>query len=221
MKLISKNTLLAALLAATSVGAFAADSVDLKIIGTIAPTSCTPTLAGGGVVDFGTIPASTINANSFTNIGTKTTSVTVTCDAPAVIAIKLLDNRASSLASGVVHSIDSNHYDVDGYGLGTVNGINIGAYVVRMSGQGTGDGAAVDNIWSDNATTWTKASTASAVSPTKEFRSWATPGTLTPAAHTVFSQNFSIMAGVNKGSALPLNQDIPLDGLVTFSMVYL
>ncbi|UXZ19937.1 DUF1120 domain-containing protein [Pseudomonas sp. YeP6b] len=39
-----------AVLATTSLSALA-DSVDVKVIGTITPASCKPTLAGGGVVD--------------------------------------------------------------------------------------------------------------------------------------------------------------------------
>ncbi|MCH1996717.1 DUF1120 domain-containing protein, partial [Achromobacter xylosoxidans] len=38
-----------------------AQSIDVRVIGTITPAACIPSLAGGGVVDYGNIAASTLN----------------------------------------------------------------------------------------------------------------------------------------------------------------
>ncbi|CAG4918904.1 DUF1120 domain-containing protein [Paraburkholderia gardini] len=225
MKLVSKNTLLAALLAATSVGAFAADSVDLKVIGTIIPPSCTPTIAGGSIVDFGRISASTLSNTNFTVLPTKSTSLTVTCDAPTKIAVTVVDNRTGSTVPGIANAISANLNDSYAYGVGSVNGKNVGTYVINAPATGaTGDGAAVDRIASlDNGQTWYAATSFSGNwRPVGLDLSWAPTGGSTPGAYTIISQPLNVSLGLNKISGMPaLNQEVPIDGLATFSLVYL
>ncbi|WIE52931.1 DUF1120 domain-containing protein [Pseudomonas sp. GM17] len=50
---------------AFSLGAHAA-SVEVKVIGTIIPNACTPTLAGGGTIDYGTHSSTDLSTNDFT-----------------------------------------------------------------------------------------------------------------------------------------------------------
>ncbi|WP_163435831.1 DUF1120 domain-containing protein, partial [Escherichia coli] len=57
-KLFSSAAICAALAMSN---AHAANYVTLKVIGNIVPGSCVPSLPNGGVVDYGTMPASTIN----------------------------------------------------------------------------------------------------------------------------------------------------------------
>ncbi|WP_408980587.1 DUF1120 domain-containing protein [Pseudomonas sp. B21-032] len=48
------------LLSATSVFA---DNADLRVIGTIAPSACTPVFVGGAVVDYGVIASGNVGAD--------------------------------------------------------------------------------------------------------------------------------------------------------------
>lgn len=221
MKLVSRKTLLAVMLTAASAGAFATDSVDLKIIGTIAPTSCTPTLSGGGIVDFGNIPAASLSATNFTHLADKTTTLTVTCDAPARVAIRTIDNRAGTAVAGAVASSDSN-----AFGLGTVNSKQVGAYeLVTVPGVAHGDGVSVARITSNNLSSWTTHNNmnwAYLVGNNTVALSWAPTGVTTPAAYTTITQDVIVRASLNKTGDLPdLTQAVPLDGLATFSLVYL
>lgn len=223
MKLVSKNTLLAALLAAASCGAFAADSVDLKVIGTIIPPSCTPTLSGGGIIDFGNIPAGSLSSTAFTVLPTKSTTLTVTCDAAVKVAVGTTDNRASSVVAGTgaAMGLGSESYN---YGLGAVGGKNVGSYVISTSGAGaaTADGANVDDIQSvDGNVTWAAAGTGMQTPGVSTF-SWAPAGTTVPGAYATITQPLQIRAALNKKTDLPdLSQQVPLDGLATFTLTYL
>ena len=60
MKLTLK-ALATALLISASAAAMAASSVDLSVKGVITPNACTPSLSGGGVVDYGKISAKDLN----------------------------------------------------------------------------------------------------------------------------------------------------------------
>lgn len=228
MKLVSKNTLLAAMLAAASVSAFAADSVDLKIIGTIVPTSCTPTLSGGGIVDYGNIPASTLAATGFTNLGRHDVIVGITCDQPAMVALKTIDNRAGTAPAGIANFISSAANDSFAFGLGAVDGKNVGAFVLNqyfnpdINGvAGSGHRMKSDDAgatWSD---TYTDGPGGFQKADGSRLQSWYT-STVTPTAITSVSQYYYLTTAINSRANLPsLNKAVPLDGLATFSLVYL
>ncbi|CAG4905894.1 DUF1120 domain-containing protein [Paraburkholderia gardini] len=225
MKLVSKNTLLAALLAATSVGAFAADSVDLKVIGTIVPASCTPTISGGGIVDFGRIPASSLSATAATLLPAKNATLTVTCDAPVAVGITTVDNRSgtSGSASSVLPLSTAPSQVL---GVGSVGGKTVGAYNVGFLKTGiTADGNAADGIYSqDGGTTWSAFvhPFGTMIQPGVRTHSWAAPGQTVPAAFTTITQPLEIDLALNKTADMPpLNTEVPIDGLATFSLVYL
>ncbi|MGF6752720.1 DUF1120 domain-containing protein [Paraburkholderia sp. GAS42] len=228
MKLVSKNTLLAAMLAAASVSAFAADSVDLKIVGNIVPPSCTPTLTGGGIIDYGNIPASTIAATGFTRLPQHGVTVTITCDSPAMVALRTIDNRAGTAVVGMANTLSSAANDTNAFGLGAVSGKQIGAYVLNQYFHPSVNGGS-DNAYTmksdDNGATW--ASTYSdgpggfQRPDGSRLNSWYS-GTVTPMAVTVANQYYTVDAAINSKANLPsLKQAVPLDGLATFSIVYL
>ncbi|MGF6779447.1 DUF1120 domain-containing protein [Paraburkholderia sp. GAS334] len=225
MKFVSKNTLLAAMLAAASVSAFAADSVDLKIVGTIVPPSCTPALTGGGVVDFGNIPAASLSQTSFNKIGSKSMTLSVTCDSPTLLAIKAIDGRAgTAVAGGALYSDGYVFPDSMGFGLGAVGGKNVGTYILGVTNTQSGDGTVVQHMRSDDGgSTWVR--TGQVIDTLMKadgsrIQSWGPA--LTPTAYTTVSQTFNVLATINKAANLPaLNQAVPLDGMATFSLVYL
>ncbi|SEB04273.1 DUF1120 domain-containing protein [Paraburkholderia sartisoli] len=224
MKLVSKNTLLAALLAATSVGAFAADTVDLKIIGTIVPPSCTPTISGGGVADFGRIPVASLSDTAGTLLTARTASLTVTCDAPARVGLTTLDNRAGTL--GVSAKTVLLGADDQRLGVGLVGGKTVGAYNVKILKDGIiADGNAADGIYSQNGgATWAPQihPYGDIIQPGIRTHGWANAGQTVPAAFSTITQPIEVDLALNAKSDMPsLNQEVPIDGLATFSLVYL
>ncbi|SEB04315.1 DUF1120 domain-containing protein [Paraburkholderia sartisoli] len=223
MKIVSKNTLLACMLAAASCGAFAVESVDLKITGTIVPPSCTPTLSGGGTVDFGRIPAASLSATAFKNAGTKTTTLNLTCDAPTRVALQIIDDRSGTTVPGLMSTI--NGYlttDPAQFGLGSVSGKNIGSYTMFLQ---------TPNVMPGSYTGFSRSANngASWVSLGQNFRmtagnllSWSNTNGGTPVAITSVTQRIDVQVGLNKTGNLPdLKQEVPLDGMATFSVVYL
>ncbi|MGF6752721.1 DUF1120 domain-containing protein [Paraburkholderia sp. GAS42] len=220
MKLVSKNTLLAALLAAASAGAFAGTSVDLHVIGTITPPSCTPTLAGGGIIDLGTVSGGLIAANAFTNLTTKTSTLTISCDQPARVAMKLVDGRATSVVPGLAASLVAGLTDTDGFGLGTVGTSNVGTYTLAFSDPTADSVAGSGAVSIDNGTTWALATDANRhLNGTKIAT--AADATGAPKAFSTMTTDLQAVIGINKRSALPITGNVPIDGLATISMVYL
>ncbi|MDI3439201.1 DUF1120 domain-containing protein [Erwinia sp. V90_4] len=232
-----KKTVLALALLATTASAFAADSVDVRVIGTIVPAACTPTLSGGGTVDYGTIKADTISATDYTVLPEKQIDFSISCDAPAKVALTAASGRPGSIAVGTetaqgVAYPPFNLFGLNGVaaaGLGMDGSDKIGGYAVRIDNSTvTADGAAVDSLRADNragvVSAWTNDAWAGIVySPYSQVRmtSWAAPGTTTPVAFTNLAGKLGVQAYINKGDALDLSKPIHLDGLTTITLLYL
>lgn len=99
-----------------SIAAQATDTSALSVKGVIRPAACFLTLSNRGIVDFGTIPASDLTDGAYTRLARKDIPIVISCSAGTRIGIKVSDNRADSVVSGIVHAAP----DVLVYGLGTV-----------------------------------------------------------------------------------------------------
>jgi hypothetical protein len=117
----SLNILCTALLLTGASSAFAS-STDLTVTGIITPAACTPSLSGGGVVDFGKISAKDLNMTTQTRLEDRTVQLTVSCNAPTTFAVIPQDNRAGS-------SINRH-----GFGLGLIDGTEkLGRYFLLFA----------------------------------------------------------------------------------------
>ncbi|TNV09880.1 DUF1120 domain-containing protein [Buttiauxella sp. B2] len=230
-----KNTFALALLAASVGSAMAADSVDVKVIGQIIPAACTPTLSGGGVIDYGNIKASTLSTDAYTTLPEMQIDFSLVCDAPAKIGIQVLNGRPGTMAGVTESAYNSANMPVSvfgsggnigGAGLGLDGATKIGGYAVRIAGNTvTADGNAVDTIAQEyDFATNGYIKKGLGVLYTQDYvrtTTWATPGTLTPVAFKVLAGKLGVQAYINKGSALDLTHVIHLDGLTTLEVVYL
>jgi type 1 fimbria pilin len=225
-----KKTLLTTTLAATTIFslscAFAADSVDVKVIGTISPVACTPTLSGGGTVDYGTIKSDTLKADSYTVLPVKSLDFAITCDGSAKVGIRSVNGRTNTLA-GVTEGTGGGNLapaplaSPYAFGLGAVKGKNTGGYSVGLFDT-TADGVSVDGIFKNDAGgPWTANSTNSLLGVIPYTASYAATGTLTPVAFKTLTGKLKVQAYINKGSELDLTNPIQLDGLTTLELVYL
>jgi hypothetical protein len=213
---------LAGALAAVCGSAMAADSTaDLKVIGTIVPPACTPSLSGGGTLDWGDISTASLEQTYPTALPIKTTDLTVTCDADGRVAFTATDNRAGSNTANLTYA----------YGLGKTDANNgnvkLGYFLldrVDNASTTTVDGQSADmtrrvkgttawekgstpqsqvNINSNMETTWTKDSTAA---------------TVQPAVGKVFNMRLRVQPHIASGIAV--KDAKKLDGNVTLSLVY-
>ncbi|MBN1085731.1 DUF1120 domain-containing protein [Erwinia aphidicola] len=227
-----KKTVLALALLATTASAFAADSVDVRVIGTIVPAACTPTLSGGGTVDYGTIKADTISATDYTVLPAKEIDFSIQCDAPAKVAIKAVTGRPGTTAGVTESSYGAAATPVSLFGMGDIAVVGlgmdgadkIGGYAVRINpGSVTVDSVAANNLRkSDSATSWTQDAYAGMLFDPNFSRSttWGTSGT-TPVAFTNLAGKLGVQAYINKGENLDLTEPVNLDGLTTITLVYM
>ncbi|MEA1065319.1 DUF1120 domain-containing protein [Apirhabdus apintestini] len=231
---MAKHILAASLLAVVGGQAMAADSVDVKVIGTIVPAACTPTLDGGAVVDYGTIKASTLAADDFTVLPVKSIPFSITCDAPAKASFHGIDAQSDSVVkpigkqfSNPTKTVISASTSMSGLGL-TDENAKIGAYTMWMApGSVSLDGStdAVDSLYSNSvptqATVWSKADTNGAVIGTNKYYTWAKAGELVPVAFTTMKGELSVQAAINKASELDLTKAVHLNGQTTLEIYYL
>ncbi|MFL9927101.1 DUF1120 domain-containing protein [Herbaspirillum lusitanum] len=217
--LIAASTLFAVALVSNL--AHAADTAELKVKGVIKPVACTPTFAAGGVVDYGTIQASTLPAGQFKTLDKKQIDLNIKCDSPTKMAIKLADNRAASKVAGIVAGVSSSSEERFNFGLGTVAGKNVGGYALSMDNAATtGDSQAVSGIYSANSgSSWSANN--GGLDNAGNYFSFAQGGATSPAAIKTLAAKINVQAVLNKPENLPLTQDVPLDGSATLEVVYL
>ncbi|MFC0227267.1 DUF1120 domain-containing protein [Serratia aquatilis] len=229
---LQKTVCALAVLATTSLPALA-ESIDVRVIGTIDPAACTPSLSGGGTIDYGTIKPTALATDAFTVLEEKQLDFAINCDAPAKVAVVAHSQRGASAvnADGSLAEIGSHSglfgggssYGVVGLGLDGTKGI--GGYSVRLApGTMIADGVAVDSIIAHgNTSSWTAAVTGAMFNSLTSLRyaSWATKGTTTPVAFTTLAGKLGVQAYINKTSELDLTKPVVLDGLTTLELVYL
>lgn len=205
-----RKTLLASLLLLSATNVFAVDTAILKVIGTIAPTACTPVFASGGTVDYGLIPTASLSPTVATNLATKPISYTVTCDAAIPIAMAWTDAR-----NGTAPAVSAFNF-----GLGKQDANNIGQYNIKIV-SGTGDGTPVDMIISDSGHPWSAGAGTNVQHDYDRLTSFATAGTVVPGSFMEYAGNFDVTATIAPTSTLDLSRTITLDGLATLEIRYL
>ncbi|WP_324727944.1 DUF1120 domain-containing protein [Pseudomonas chlororaphis] len=215
-----KKTLLGSLLLLSATSAFAVDTADLRVIGTIVPTACTPTFSGGGVVDYGIIPTASLSSTDVTQLETRTISYTIVCDAPISIGTSWSDGRQGTANND---SLTQGRSALHTFGLGQQGAANIGRYTLSTpTGAATGDGASVDSIERNGVGAWTLSSRGFITNSTYDRTfSFAPSGTLVPGAYTTFSGVVNVEAAISPTSTLDLTRSVVLDGLSTMTVRYL
>jgi len=221
------KALLITTLVAASSSAFAAESADLAVRGTIRPSACNVELSDGGQLDLGTISATTLSETAGTRVAQRSMTMTVNCDAATMFGISTTDNRAGTL--GETARIARGAHPAQMMGLGTVNGTTIGGYVALMMQQGvTGDGSAIETIYSHNGgASWTTVGqgpggTGVYVQPGSRMHGYTTVDGTTPAAFSNVVQQINIITFVNSTDTLPaLTGGVPIDGSLTLQIQYL
>lgn len=206
------SLLTAALLLTGASSAFAASSTDLTVTGIITPTACTPSLANGGVVDYGKKSAKDLNPTLHTHLGVETIQLTVNCDASTQFALKASDNREGSTSIS----------DSTTFGLGLINtNEKLGFYqlsfmnpvadtpVTVMYSQNQGD--TWSRLWDDDGI-----SAAFLIAFGNRTGSVWTPD---------FLQNVTVDIAVNThiapANSLTLTDEVTLDGSATLQIEYL
>ncbi|WP_413704054.1 DUF1120 domain-containing protein [Pseudomonas sp. Pseusp16] len=196
-----------ALLLGAATSAFAASSTDLTVTGTITPAACTPSLAGGGVFDYGKIAAKDLKPDAATPLGQKTLQLTVNCDAETLFAIMPVDNRAESSTSPVR------------YGLGFINGDErLGEYVLNFMNVIADTPSAILQS-SDGGVSWTDGNTA--IYPGYLVAFGDSTGIRVPHPLQDVRVDLRVSPFIAPTQNLTLTDEAQIDGSATLQIVYL
>lgn len=209
-----------------------AQSADLSMSGSIVPGACTPMLTNGGMVELGRHSAATLNPTSQTMLpDSDEVTLVVTCTAPAFAMIHVIDNARLTVVPGLGFPDAPTAWSQFMFGIGAVDGVNIGMYGLVPSAV-TVDGVPVVRIYRQveiNFPWFWKLSTgasgrrylASYATGTGVQTSWGVDAATGPMSGLVHSLSMFVVPVIRKGEDLPLAADIPLAGSVTFSVSYL
>jgi type 1 fimbria pilin len=219
MKKMSIGLAVGLSLAATS-SAFAAETADIKVFGSITPTACDIALTEASV-NVGTHNVANLNQSAVTELDTKTVGVTITCDAPAPFALSAVDLAAGSASAP----------SVSNFGLGkTDDGENIGYYQLRFDEATlTADGSTVEGLASPDKVSWNLAPTSStgnavagpALLHSNSYLAFGAPSAGTVADIEVFSATLQISPFIAPLSGLTIKEDVPFEGTATLQINYL
>ncbi|HDT0776051.1 TPA: DUF1120 domain-containing protein [Klebsiella aerogenes] len=233
---LKRNTLasLVLIVSGLSLSAHAADSFNINITGVISPAACEANITGGETIDYGTIHASKLSADAVTLLPAKQTAFTITCDAPAKLGVRTIDNRSTSkittpgnitMDSGAVWGkTRMNGLGMDGQG-NTIGGWS--AELNTITADTVSDPEIIVSV--DEGTSWAKSGNPNGKNiyfhvdsnSENEISTISTAGTLTPAAFSTLTGTLEVQALINPSSTLDLSQPVTLDGSVTVEMVYL
>lgn len=194
--------------------AMAASSVDLSVVGTITPSACTPILSNNGLVDHGKISAQDLPDFGYKVLPKATLQLEVTCSAPTMMAIKITDNRAGTAIPSY-----SGDEEVSHFGLGLASGgKKIGWYYLLMV-NATADGKSAALIESIDKKTWLDASDNTAWQP--DWMRTARSSSGTPLALTSLTAEVVVNTTIVSKRALPIAEEIQIDGSSTLTVEYL
>jgi len=202
-----------------SFSAQAAETAEMKVKGTIRPPACIPAFAGGDTVDYGVIQAKSLKANTFTQLETRRVPFTVTCNAKMQIAITATDNRASSRVYGV-----GNLPNMHVFGLGSVNGKNVGGYTLYLGTNMNVDGykQAINKYRSNTpGASWGSRPGGDARFDNNAGYLFSLGDESNMATGKVWSFDIQVITWLNKPENLDLTGSIPLDGSATIEVKYL
>ncbi|EGL73594.1 DUF1120 domain-containing protein [Cronobacter sakazakii] len=216
---MKKLVLASALMMAFGMNAYASDSVDLKVTGTLTLTACNPTFENGGVIDLGHIPignmTTTDNDKAYEAISVqhKKMDLTITCTADTAVGFTITDNNEGTIPASLVTDYSG------AYGFGkTADDKAIGLYQLYENAE-TIDGAAANLIYSGNdGQNWSKAR---ALNHINTLYSFANQDELTPKSGKTFNLKMDTTYYFEKSVADSVTDELDFQGSTTFSLVYL
>lgn len=203
------KTLGTALLLGVTSFAYGSSSTDLTVTGVITPAACTPSLSGGGVVDYGKISSKDLNPDTHTPFQDRTLQLTVSCNAPVRFAIVPVDNRAGTSSSA------------GAFGLGLINGNEkLGRYFLHFLNP-VADVPSMAIQSQNNGQTWFELDD-SALQP-DGLLSFGSRSRDATAPHNVQDVvvDVLLLTAIAPTNGLTLTDEQKIDGSATFQITYL
>lgn len=203
-----------------SIAAHARD-VDIRVGGSVEPDACRVSLSSDGRIDYGNVSATTLNALAATRLPVKPMTLSIACGAATRVGIATIDGRTGSVDAdaAALIGVDTSYL----FGVGEIDGKTIGAYrIPRAAAAPIADGQTATAIVSDNSGQSWQTSAATAARPGIRITAWAPVGAQSPGAWRTVVYPMQIEMAIAPRNALPnLGDTVPIDGLATFTIVYL
>ena len=193
-------------------------SRELRLQVRFAPAACTPSLSNGGTVAFGKLSVMDLAPDKETALPARPLVVNVACDAPAIFALRLQDNRQGSAIGPS---------DETTYGLGfDAQQQKIGRYRLIFDPQRTTADSFPQLYRTDSPTgalPWSSASASPQAIGASRFLGFsATAGSTSgPEPIQQLSATTSLEAVIAPLSTLDLGSEVRLDGAATLELNYL
>ena len=208
MKLFTKIIAGTLFIGVTSVAI--ASTAELKLSGLITASACFVEL-DQPIIDFGDIPAKTLNVDRQTLLPRREVTLLVSCKGLTKLSFSISDNRSTTVVNGAnpFDALDESYL----YGFGVSGAGNYGiAFRSSFFNKRL--------IYSDNAgSSWEWIGNQAAIKPNGRRYTMVWDGNVP--SH-MYSMNFlmHIIPAIVKSSALDLSNPIPLDGSATFTLYY-
>jgi type 1 fimbria pilin len=200
----------------TALAAQATTSAQLVVRGTITPASCNLSLAGSGVINYGTIRSGELSQTAFNPREEMTTSLTVNCGTtPARFGLTFTDLQAGSKVTGI---LGAGFTETQNFGLGAVGSRRTGGYSVTLKDL-RAQGSTVFPIVRTGGGAWQSSDGKVVQSPSQY--SWRNGVAITPASITQLTGTVAVRAVINKAQDLDLSSDISIDGRATLVLSYI
>jgi type 1 fimbria pilin len=187
-----------------------ATTVDMRVIGTLTPPSCTIDLSNGGAINLGQIDLNTLN-DAPNTLPTETIDVMITCSAPAKVATSVTEDRpGTAMTAGDAY-----------FGLGlTSSSAPIGQYQV-FGENGLADTVATPVISSSNGATWIEPAGGTPVEHGAGRKLTAVGTAAGPVAASDIKWTLRIEPTINATSSLGVTGNEAISGRMTLMLVYL
>ncbi|WP_338479699.1 DUF1120 domain-containing protein [Pseudomonas trivialis] len=202
----SLKILMGTLILAGAGHAVAASDVDLAVKGLITPSACRPSLASGGIVDYGKISSKDLNPTKPTFLGTRSMAISMTCDSATPFALLGVDNRPGSSSQA-------------SFGLGLINGTQKLGWFYLTWEKAVADGVEVKSVVSEDAGhTWYDYSW---FDPGVYVSVAAIGGSSLPISVKELAAELNINTSIARTDGLDLSNEVSIDGSVTLEVKYL
>ncbi|CAM2981911.1 MULTISPECIES: DUF1120 domain-containing protein [Pseudomonas] len=215
-KIVGLTLGIACLAAALTAQATTNTSAQLVVRGTITPAACNLSLAGSGIIDYGTIRSGELSQTAFNPREERSTSLIVNCGTtPARFGITFTDLQAGSKVPGI---LGAGFTEAQNFGLGAVGARRTGGYSVTLRDLRSSS-IALYPIMRIGAGAWNNSDGKVAQSPAQY--SWRNGATFTPTAVNQLTGTLAVKAVINRAQDLDLSRDVSIDGRATLVLSYI
>ncbi|WP_248751870.1 DUF1120 domain-containing protein [Pseudomonas sp. MWU15-20650] len=199
-----------------ALSAQATTSAQLVVRGTITPAACNLSLAGSGIIDYGTIRSGELSQAAFNPREERTTSLVVNCGTtPARFGLAFTDLQAGSKVTGI---LGAGFTEAQNFGLGMAGGRRTGGYSVTLRDLRS-SGTVLNPIMRVGQGAWQSSDGKVAQSPSQY--SWRNGVNNTPASISQMTGTLVVRAVINRAQDLDLTRDIAIDGRATLVLSYI